>query len=137
MTDDADLDRFEFVTELGTRFRDIDSMGHVNNAVYATYLEQARADYFRDVLDERLSDVRTVLVSLELEFHAPIELGETVRVGLAIPDLGERSIPMEYAVHGDDGLAATGETVQVPVDDDGARPVPDRWRERIVARREP
>ncbi|MFB6281484.1 MAG: acyl-CoA thioesterase [Haloferacaceae archaeon] len=136
MADDADLDRFEFVTDLRTRFRDIDSMGHVNNAVYATYLEQARADYFEAVIGRPLHEVATVLVSLEIEFRAPIELGETVSVGLTVPDVGESSIPMSYAVHGADGPAAVAETVQVPVDGAGEpRPVPDVWRERIRARR--
>ncbi|MFB6302220.1 MAG: acyl-CoA thioesterase [Haloferacaceae archaeon] len=139
MPDDVptDLDEFEFVTDLRTRFRDIDSMGHVNNAVYATYLEQARADYFAAVIGRPLHAVDTVLVSLEVEFRAPIDLGETVSVGLTVPDLGESSIPMAYAVHGDEGPAAVAETVQVPVDDDGnARPVPEDWRTRIRDRRE-
>lgn len=138
MPDDAptDLDRFEFVTDLRTRFRDIDSMGHVNNAVYATYLEQARADYFEAVIGRPLHEVRTVLVSLEIEFRAPIELGDRVSVGLTVPDLGESSIPMAYAVHGADGPAAVAETVQVPVDADGdARPVPGEWRDRIRRQR--
>lgn len=139
MPDDVptDLDRFEFVTDIPTRFRDIDSMGHVNNAVYATYLEQARADYFEAVIGRPLHEVATVLVSLEIEFRAPIDLGETVSVGLTVPDLGESSVPMAYTVHGDDGPAAVAETVQVPVDEaGGARSVPDAWRERIRARRE-
>jgi len=42
-----------YTTEIDVRFRDIDAMGHVNNAVYATYIEQARTEYFRDVLRRR------------------------------------------------------------------------------------
>ena len=130
-----DLDP-DYVADLQVRFRDIDSMGHVNNAVYATYLEQARADYFEAVVGRPLHEVGTVLVSLEIEFRAPVELGETVSVGLTVPELGESSIPMAYAVHGDEGPAAVAETVQVAVDDEGdARPVPEAWRERIRERR--
>jgi len=44
-----------YTTDIDVRFRDIDAMGHVNNAVYATYIEQARTEYFRDVLDADLS----------------------------------------------------------------------------------
>ena len=39
-----------FETTIGVRYRDIDAMGHVNNAVYATYLEQARVRYVDHVL---------------------------------------------------------------------------------------
>jgi acyl-CoA thioesterase FadM len=34
-----------FVHRLAVRFRDCDPMGHVNNAVYLTYLEQVMYDY--------------------------------------------------------------------------------------------
>ena len=36
---------FRFDVELAVRYRDLDTLGHVNNAVYATYLEQARTRY--------------------------------------------------------------------------------------------
>jgi acyl-CoA thioester hydrolase len=107
-------------------------MGHVNNAVYATYLEQTRADYFADVVGHRLHEVTTVLVSQSVDYRRPIEWGEDVSVALAVPDLGESSIPMEYEVRADGDLAATAETVQVRVDDDGnAKRIEDAWRERI------
>ena len=83
---------FEYETELQVRFRDLDAMGHVNNAVYATYLEQARVDYYADVLGVGLDDIDTVLVNLEIDYrhevtlddgtvttihHAPTEPGES------------------------------------------------------------
>jgi acyl-CoA thioester hydrolase len=122
----------DFVTEQEVRFRDIDSMGHVNNAVYATYLEQARATYFEEVVGRHLHEVPTVLVDLHVDYHRPIEWGDDVTVALAVRDLGESSIPMEYEVRTNGDLAATGETVQVRIDEDGnARPIEDVWRERI------
>jgi len=39
-----------FQTEIPVRYSDIDSYGHVNNATYATYLEEARIDYLEAVL---------------------------------------------------------------------------------------
>ena len=61
----------EFSTDIQVRFRDIDAMGHVNNAVYATYVEQARTEYFEEILEEGLDAVSTVLASLELSYERP------------------------------------------------------------------
>lgn len=133
MTDDRE---YEFETEFRVRFRDVDAMGHVNNAVYATYLEQARADYFREVLGETLSEVGSVLASISIEFRAPVEGDDVVTVALGISELGTSSIPMAYEVRREDGtVAATAETVQVVYDreTESSRPIPDAWREAIEA----
>ena len=126
----------EFETTIPVRFRDIDAMGHVNNAVYATYLEQARADFFREVVDEGLTEVETVLASLTIEFRQPITADQTITVGLSIPELGKTSIPMECEIRREDGtVAATAETVQVAYDSEAesSRPIPAAWREAIEA----
>ena len=110
-------------------------MGHVNNAVYATYLEEARVAYFDAVLDAALHEVDTVLANIELEFRRPIELGDEVTVAVRIPELGESSIPMEYEVRADGEVAATGEAVQVVVDRElgSSKAIPDEWRDAIEA----
>lgn len=109
-------------------------MDHVNNAVYATYLEQARAEFFRAMLDVSLTAVDTVLATLRIEYHGPIELGDTVTVALSIPELGDSSIPMEYEIRRDSGeVAATAETVQVYYDREAetSKPLPEEWRARL------
>lgn len=124
----------EFETTIPVRFRDIDAMGHVNNAVFATYLEQARADYFREVVGAGLTEVETVLASLTVDFQQPIAPDQTVTVGLSVPDLGESSVPMEYEIRLEDGtVAATAETVQVVYDAEAerSRPIPTAWRTAI------
>lgn len=123
-----------FSTSIDVRFRDIDSMGHVNNAVYATYLEQARTRYFADVLGVDLSTVSTVLASLSLEYRRPIELSDgTVTVVIDVAELGRSSLPMTYEVRTDDGVAATAESTQVVIDPETgeSRPIPAEYRERI------
>ncbi|MFB6221696.1 MAG: acyl-CoA thioesterase, partial [Halolamina sp.] len=125
-----------FETTIGVRYRDIDAMGHVNNAVYASYLEQARIDYFNDLLGVDLSAVGAVLATLELDYERPIELQDgPVTVELDVPRIGDASLPMEYELYRDDGkLAATGETVQVAFDKKEQEPtsIPDPWRDAIV-----
>lgn len=128
MADDA------YEVDVTVRFRDIDAMGHVNNAVYATYLEHARASFFRDVVGASLVDADTVLAHLSLDYEAPIDLDDgAVAVSLVVPRLGTSSIPMAYELRTADGVAATAESVQVVVDREtgAARPIPDDWRAAI------
>jgi acyl-CoA thioester hydrolase len=124
-----------YTTEVPVRFRDIDAMGHVNNAVYATYLEQARTDYFRDVLDADLSTVATVLASVSIQFRRPVELGDgAVAVEVDVPELGESSVPMTYEIRAEGDVVAEAESVQVAVDEEGSsRPIPEAYREAIEA----
>ena len=126
-----------YETTIGVRFRDIDAMGHVNNAVYATYAEQARADYFEDVLDQDLSSISSVLARIEIDYHLPVELDDgPVTVEVSVPRLGESSLPMEYEIRTADGdLAASVESVQVAYDREAGEsvPLPDAWRETISA----
>ena len=125
---------YGYTTELDVRFRDLDAMGHVNNAVYATYLEQARAEYYADVIDVSLSAVDTVLVNLSIAYQRPVTAEETVTVAFGVGNLGESSIPMEYEVRTENGAAATAETVQIAFDRETgeSRSIPQEWRDRIT-----
>lgn len=130
------MDDYSYETTVDVRLRDIDFMGHVNNAIYATYLEQAREDYFIDVLDVSLVETNTVLVSLELEYVRPIEADDDVTVALRVPELGTSSLPMAYEIRADGERAATARTVQVLSDPESgtSRPIPSEWRTRIEER---
>ncbi len=125
------MDTYE--TSVQVRFRDIDAMGHVNNATYATYLEKARADYFRDVIGSELTKADTVLVTLEIDFLSPIGPGGDVTIAVQVPEMGESSLTMEYEIRDNETVAATAETIQVAVDPDGQSscPLPSQWREAI------
>ncbi|WP_433623867.1 acyl-CoA thioesterase [Halomicrococcus sp. NG-SE-24] len=127
------MDDFEYATEIEVRYRDLDTMGHVNNAVYATFLEQARMDYFRDVVGAELEDVGGVIAHLEIDYRQAVTLDDDVIVAVRVPELGESSIPMEYEIRADGEVAATAEVVQVAVDPETreSRALPELWRDRI------
>jgi acyl-CoA thioester hydrolase len=128
-------DEFQYTTELDIRLRDLDLMGHVNNGVYATYLEQAREDYFRDVLDKGLLDnVNTVTAKQTIEYAQPINADcRTVAIGVRVADVSEKSLTIKYEIRADGAVAATGSTVQVAYDMNAGKSlsIPDRWREQI------
>lgn len=123
-----------FTTDIGIRYRDLDTQNHVNNAVYGTYLEQARAAYTESVLGEALDQCAVVLAHVSIDYRTPVTLAdESVSVTIRASDLGESSIPMEYEIRTGDGVAATAESVMVTIDENGdSRPIPEEWHDRIT-----
>jgi acyl-CoA thioester hydrolase len=126
---------FGHEVEVDVRYRDIDTMGHVNNAVYSTYLEQARIEYLKDVVGGDPLDVGAVLADLHVDFERPIRYGESVVVGTCVGELGTTSLPVDHRIRADGDPAAAAEALMVTYDREAAepRPIPDHWRERIRA----
>ena len=128
------MESFRFDVELPVRYRDLDTLGHVNNAVYGTYLEQARVRYFDRVLDVPFEGREMVLAHLDVDFRRPVTMDDgPVRVGCGVTDIGESSIHMAYRVDAgeEEAPAATAESVQVAWDGESSRDVPESWRERF------
>jgi len=137
---------FTFETEVAVRYSDVDTYGHVNNAVYATFVEEARVDYLEAVLDAddtaregpagmSADGVGIVVASLDLEFRRSVGMVDDVTVGVRVPNLGESSFPFEYEIRSAGEVAAVGETTMVAYDrgTDASRPIPEAWRERITS----
>lgn len=123
-----------YTTDLEVRFRDLDPMQHVNNAIYSTYLEQARARFSEDVLGVALADLDTVLAQVEISFERPIEGVGTVTVELEVGDVGRSSIPMEYELFSEGERVATARSVLVYFDRETgeSEPIPADIRERLT-----
>ncbi|WP_284012142.1 acyl-CoA thioesterase [Halobaculum litoreum] len=118
-----------FETTVPVRYRDLDPMGHVNNAVYATYLEEVRTAFFREEVGLDLADSRAVLASIDLDFRAPIEGTGEVRAVLDVAAVGGSSVTFAYELYAGGRLVAEGETVQVAVADGEPTPLPDDVRD--------
>lgn len=125
---------FTYSIELEPQFRDLDPNGHVNQAIYSSYCEQARAKYWEEIIGQRHDQADVALVKLEFEFSAEITLGQTVTVHQRINELGESSIPIDYEIQVDGETAATGSVVLLSYDieEKKATPIPDLWRKAIV-----
>jgi acyl-CoA thioester hydrolase len=130
------VDGFRLVHEQDVQFRDIDGLGHVNNAVYLNYLENAKIAYFRAVLGDVDLAQLGIVADVKIAFRSPSFLGETLSVGIRVARVGTKSLEFAFAVHGADGrLVAEGTSVHVTFDYDRREPIaiPEDWRERIEA----
>lgn len=130
------LDGFRTAVEVQTRFRDTDAMGHVNNAVYLSYMELARMEYVRRVFG--VTDYRSVdfiLARSEIDYRSPAYAGEALTVGIRVSKIGGASFAMDYRiVEGGTGrLVAEARTVQVAFDYRGGKVkrVPSEFRRKV------
>jgi acyl-CoA thioester hydrolase len=126
------VEGFDFVHRETVRFRDLDSLGHVNNAVFLTYLEEARIAYLVP-LGAEASDM--ILARVEIDFRAPLRTGDELEIGVRPARIGTKSFDLEYEVHSGGTLAAGAKTVLVSYDYATRRPVelPESWREALAA----
>ena len=115
-------------------FRDLDGLGHVNNAVYLSYVESARLAYMQEVLGPLELEELGIVADVKISFRSPAALGETLEVGHRVSRVGATSLLFDFEVRGGDGrLVAEGSTVHVAFDYGVRRPVPvpEKWRNRI------
>jgi acyl-CoA thioester hydrolase len=98
-----------FVHRESIRFRDCDAMGHVNNAVYSTYLEQARIGVLGGLDD-------FILARVEVDFRAELDAGGEVEVLTRCPRIGTKSFDLEHKIRKDGRLVAEAKSVLVGYD---------------------
>ena len=120
---------------IDVRFRDCDAMGHVNNAVYLTYLEIARFAYWKAAEIGRLEgDISYIIARVEIDFRASAEPGDVIDVAISVRAIGRSSFTMEYEIRDQEGrVLVTARSVQVAYDYAAKQSVtvPDAIRARI------
>ena len=128
------MEGFDFVHRESVRFRDLDGMAHVNNAVFMTYMESARLAYFKALGLGGNPLEGMILARAEVDFRSPIELGEEVEVGVRTGRIGTKSFELEQEVWADGRLAAEGKFVVVAYDYEANRSheLPAEWRDTLA-----
>jgi acyl-CoA thioester hydrolase len=128
-----------FSHRLDVRFRDCDALGHVNNAVYLTYLEQARFAHWRALWgatpESRPSGAPGVILArAEIDYRMPARYGDVLEIRMGLAGIGRTSFTYEYEVAALSGtLIASARTVMVTYDYAAGKPVPvpDTIRARL------
>jgi len=101
-------------------------MGHVNHAVYFTYLEQCRLTFWRELTGWPSPHTRVILARAECDYRAPAHFGDALEVRLNVGEIGRSSFVLVYEIVGvvDDRAIANGKTVMVSYDYDAGKAVP-------------
>jgi acyl-CoA thioester hydrolase len=113
----VDNGKFPFRHVERVRFRDCDPMGHVNNAVFSTYLEQARIAILQELEPY-------ILARVEIDFRAELRAGEDVEVRSRCSRVGTKSFELEHELRAGGRLVAEAKSVLVGYDYEAGRSVP-------------
>lgn len=129
------MEGYGFVTPIQLRWRDLDAFDHVNNAVFASWVETARVELWRERFGGADGPaIPFVIARLEVDYRRPVRLYDRVRVGLRVGEVGATSFTFEYGIESEGELAATARTVQVCVRPESGRPVRvPEWLQRGLA----
>jgi len=104
--------------KIQVRFADCDIMGHVNNAVYLSYFEQARMHYFSQMVGDEWDWKKqgVILVKNEVEYLAPIFLHDVPVIKVFLDEIGTKSFTLSYEVLVNGQLKSRGKSKLVSYD---------------------
>jgi acyl-CoA thioester hydrolase len=134
------MSEFRFYHPIEVRYGDLDPQGHVNNAKYLTYFEQARIAYWIKMgfftKDQSFMELGVILADVRITYFAPVYFGQKVKVGVHVIRLGNKSMTWEQNVVDaeTDKELAKGEVIIVAYDykEEKTIPIPNEWREKIT-----
>src|ERR1700761_6961270 len=85
------LSDYKFKTPIPIRFTDIDAVGHVNNAVYLTYFEIARFNYWHEIINWNLRVNGVIVGRTEVNYLKPVTFGDEIACYVRISRIGNSS----------------------------------------------
>jgi len=135
---------YKYKTPIAIRFSDIDAVGHVNNAIYLTYFEVARFNYWRDVIDWNFSENGIIVGRAEVNYLKPVMLHDQISCGVRVVRIGNSSFDVMHILvrtnaNGVEEICTTGKTVCVSYDYTVNKPVkiPAHARNKMIEYDEP
>ena len=107
----------KFTINIPIRFKDIDYMGHVNNAVFFTFFEEGRKAFFYEIIKiSNLDNFNFILAHSSCDFLKPVKMNDQIALQLWIDNMGNKSFTFIYKLisRKDDSVVyAKGKSVQV------------------------
>jgi len=130
---------FKHKTPIQIRFKDVDALGHVNNANHFTYIESARVKYFDDVAGQNMewSKKGVILANAKVDYKLPILFKDKIFVYTKCSRMGNKSFDLSYSIikeeNGKEIIVAEVSTVLVCYDYEkgGSIPMPAEWKKKI------
>lgn len=128
------LPSFRFSTTIRVRWSDCDAFGHVNNAAYLSFFEEARIDYWKAVVPD-VPFTGMAIVHAEVDFRGQAYPGDVLTIRAAVTELRRTSFWAAYEVRRGDLVVATGRSAQVFFDYQAQKPtpIPGAFRERVAS----
>ena len=119
------LEDFPYRLSDNVRFADLDPNQHVNNAVYATYLETGRVTLMKDrsygLMPEGLG---WIMVRIDIHFRAELHWPGQIELGLGVAKFGRTSVSFDQVVFSEGKCIASARAITVLIDEVTRKPVP-------------
>lgn len=84
------------------RFRDLDPLNHVNNAIFNTYYEEARIGFIQvvpELAEEMSNGYSFVLATISINYLKPVTYPSRLLIGSGVKKLGNSSITSFQAIY--------------------------------------
>ena len=137
------LSDYKYKTSIAVRFSDIDAVGHVNNAVYLTYFEEARLKYWRDIVQWDMNEEGVIVGRSEVNYLKPILLHDEIACYVRTSRIGNSSFDVSHVLvkitpNGEE-ICTTGKTVCISYNyvANKSIPIPTVERQRMIEYDEP
>ena len=110
---------------LAVRYSDYDTKGHVNNAIFLTYFEMARARAWIEALGGD-ADFPFILAEASVQYRSQARIGDPLEIEITTTEIRTKAWVWSYVVRDprDERVVAEGRTVQVAYDYDARRTIP-------------
>ncbi len=134
---------YKYKTPIHIRFSDIDSVGHVNNAIYLTYFEIARFNFWKNVIKWDFSENGIIVGRAEVNYLKPVMLHDQIACYVRVVRIGNSSFDvMQILVKTTDKgeeICTTGKTVCISYDYSANKSVkiPAELRQKMIEFDEP
>jgi acyl-CoA thioester hydrolase len=138
LSKEISLNDFKYKTPIPIRFSDIDLFGHANNALFLTYFEQARSNYWNEIIHWDWNARGIILAKAEVEFINPIVLTDQIFAYVRTSRIGNSSWDIEYVLvaekEGKQTIKAKGKTIQVCFDyqNNCSAPIPEKEKQAMI-----
>ncbi|WP_295940786.1 thioesterase family protein [uncultured Alistipes sp.] len=124
-------------TSIQMRFSDIDSFRHVNNVSQQSYFDVGKVEYYEKILGREVlaGDVRVITASTATSYIGQVRMYDKVRIKTTCEKVGTKSLTLLQQLLAGDEVRTESRSVMVAFDfaRQQSIPVPDAWRERLLA----
>ena len=138
MNKDISLDDFKYKTAIPIRFSDMDLFGHANNAIFLTYFEQARSNFWKKIIHWNWDEMGIILAKAEVEFINPVVLTDELFAYVKTSRVGKSSFDIDYILVAENlnnhSIKAKGKTIQVAFDYKSNKPaqIPEIYKNKMI-----
>jgi len=137
------LSDYKYKTPITIRFSDIDAVGHVNNAIYLTYFEDARLNYWREAIHWNVREHGIIVGRSEIIYLKPITLDDQIACYVRTTRIGNSSFDVMHVLvkitpNGEE-VCTTGKTVCISYDykSNKSTSIPAKERHQMIEYDEP